>query len=119
MPVTAKIVRERRARRHRSIRRRIHGTAERPRFNVFRSSANLYVQLVDDDRGHTLVAASSLEEPARAGSKTERARKVGELAAQRARASGVSKVTFDRGGYLYHGRIRAVAEGARAGGLEF
>jgi large subunit ribosomal protein L18 len=86
---------------------------------VFRSSANIYVQIIDDDRGHTLVAASSLEAPASTGKKVEQARKVGELAAQRAREQGITQIVFDRGGYLYHGRIKAVAEGARAGGLEF
>ncbi len=119
MPAIAKMVRQRRERRHRSIRKRIQGTADRPRLNVFRSSANVFVQLVDDEHGHTLIAASSLEGPARLGTKTERARKVGELAAERARAAGINKVVFDRGGYLYHGRVKAVAEGARASGLEF
>lgn len=119
MPAIPKVVRQRRARRHRKIRKRLHGSAERPRLNVFRSSANVFVQLIDDESGHTLIAASSLEGPARQGTKTERAKKVGVLAAERARAQGISKVVFDRGGYLYHGRVQAVAEGARSGGLEF
>jgi large subunit ribosomal protein L18 len=102
------------------LRNRIVGTADRPRFNVFRSSAHIHVQLIDDSIGHTLVAASSLDPAAReAGTKTDRARAVGQLAAERARASGITRVVFDRGGYLYHGRIKAVADGARAGGLEF
>jgi large subunit ribosomal protein L18 len=92
---------------------------QRPRLNVFRSSANIYVQIIDDDRGHTLVAASSLEAPAAEGKKVEQARAVGRLAAQRAREQGITRVVFDRGGYLYHGRVKAVADGARAGGLEF
>ena len=119
MKTTAKAIRQRRERRHHAIRRRIHGTAERPRLNVFRSSANIYVQLIDDDAGHTLAAASSLEQEASNGTKSDQARAVGQLAAQRARERGITRVVFDRGGYLYHGRIRAAAEGARAGGLEF
>jgi large subunit ribosomal protein L18 len=120
MPATAKVARQRRLRRHQRVRRRIQGTPERPRFNVFRSSANIYVQVIDDSRGHTLAAASSLEaEPGEAGTKTEQARAVGRLAADRARAAGITQVVFDRGGYLYHGRVKAVADGARAGGLEF
>jgi large subunit ribosomal protein L18 len=119
MPVIPKVVRQRRERRHRSIRRKIIGTPDRPRLNVFRSSANVFVQIIDDQRGHTLVAASSVEPLAREGNKTTRARKVGELIAERARAQGIERVVFDRGGNLYHGRVKAVADGARAGGLEF
>ncbi|MGI8968383.1 MAG: 50S ribosomal protein L18 [Chloroflexota bacterium] len=120
MPASAKKARVRRERRHRSIRRRLSGTEVRPRLNVFRSSANIYVQVIDDVRGHTLVAASTLEAPAREQvDKTSQARAVGQLAAERARAAGVTKVVFDRGGYLYHGRVKAVAEAARAAGLEF
>ncbi|GAC1406319.1 MAG: 50S ribosomal protein L18 [Chloroflexota bacterium] len=120
MPATAKVVRERRIRRHRSIRKRLRGTAQRPRLNVFRSSANIYVQVIDDDLGNTLAAASTLEGAVQATkTKTAQARLVGQLAAERAKAKGVQKVVFDRGGYLYHGRIQAVADGAREGGLEF
>lgn len=119
MPVNAQVSRQRRLRRHRSIRKRLHGTASRPRMNVFRSSANVFVQIIDDERGHTLVAASSLEASAKSGTKSERARLVGQLAADRAKAAGITTVVFDRGGYLYHGRIKAVADGARSGGLEF
>ena len=120
MPATAKVARQRRFRRHQRVRNRIQGTPERPRFNVFRSSANIYVQIIDDSRGHTLAAASSLEaEPGEAGNKTEQARAVGRLAADRAKAAGITRVVFDRGGYLYHGRVKAVADGARSGGLEF
>ncbi len=119
MPATGKAVRQRRQRRHRALRKRIHGTAERPRLNVFRSAAHIHLQLIDDDRSHTLAAASTIESAARAGKKAERAHAVGELIAQRAREQGITRVVFDRGGYLYHGRVKAVAEGARAGGLEF
>jgi large subunit ribosomal protein L18 len=119
MPSNAKVARQRRERRHRSIRKRLRGTAERPRLNVFRSSANLFVQIIDDDQSHTLIAASSIEAGAATGTKSEQARAVGQLAAERAKAAGITRVVFDRGGYLYHGRIKAVADGARAGGLEF
>lgn len=120
MPSTAQVSRQRRARRHRTIRKRLAGTAERPRLNVFRSSTNLYVQLIDDRVGNTLAAASTRDADApKTGTKVERARAVGELAASRARALGITRVVFDRGGYLYHGRVKAVADGARAGGLEF
>jgi large subunit ribosomal protein L18 len=88
--------------------------------NVFRSSANLYVQLVDDELGTTVAAASTRDADApKTGTKVERARSVGQLTAERARALGITRVVFDRGGYLYHGRVKAVADGARAGGLEF
>jgi large subunit ribosomal protein L18 len=119
MPAKAKMVRRHRERRHRTIRKKISGTPQRPRLNVFRSAANIHVQLIDDTAGHTLVAASSLEAAAARGTKTEQARAVGQLAAERAKAAGITSVVFDRGGYLYHGRVRAVAEAARAGGLEF
>jgi large subunit ribosomal protein L18 len=119
MPATAKLVRQRRIKRHRRLRNRVFGTPERPRLSVFRSSTNMYAQVIDDTRGTTLVAASSLEDGAATGSKSERARRVGELVAERARAAGVEKVVFDRGGFLYHGRVKAVADGARANGLEF
>jgi large subunit ribosomal protein L18 len=95
------------------------GSAERPRLSVFRSSANIYAQIIDDTRSHTIVAASSLEADASTGSKTEQARRVGEILAERARAVGIEAVVFDRGGFLYHGRVKAVADGARAGGLKF
>lgn len=119
MPAIAKMVRKRRERRHRRIRNKIAGTAERPRLNVFRSSANVYVQLIDDSKGHTVAAASTKEPNVGGGTKTEEARKVGTLAAERAKSLGIQRVVFDRGGYRYHGRVKAVAEGARAGGLEF
>jgi large subunit ribosomal protein L18 len=119
MPATSKDVRQRRERRHRTIRKRIQGTASRPRLNVFRSSAHIYVQIIDDERGHTLASASSIESGAGDGKKSAKARQVGQLAAERAKALGITQVVFDRGGYLYHGRVKAVADGARAGGLEF
>jgi large subunit ribosomal protein L18 len=119
MPSQAKVVRQRRIRRHQRIRNRIHGSGQRPRLSVFRSSANTYAQIIDDGKGHTLAAASSLEADAAAGTKVEQARRVGELVAERARAAGIEAVVFDRGGFLYHGRVKAVADGARAGGLKF
>ncbi|HLI27916.1 MAG TPA: 50S ribosomal protein L18 [Chloroflexota bacterium] len=111
-----------RARRHRRIRKRVAGTPERPRLNVFRSLKHIYAQVIDDTRGITLAAASSNEPALRGtaqGPKTALARAVGELIAQRARAKGIEKVVFDRGGYLYHGRVKALADGARAAGLQF
>ena len=119
MPSIAKVVRRRRERRHRTIRKRLTGTAERPRLNVFRSSANIYAQIIDDARGRTVAAASSLESPAGEGAKVEQARAVGRLIAERAKEAGVGQVVFDRGGYLYHGRVKALADSAREGGLEF
>lgn len=111
-----------RLRRHRRVRKRVHGTEERPRLNVFRSGKHIYAQVIDDDRGHTLVAASSLEPELRGrvkGSTVDGARAVGQLVAQRALAAGIRKVVFDRGGYLYHGRVKALADAAREAGLEF
>ena len=113
-----------RKRRHVRVRAKVSGTINRPRLNVFRSNAHIYVQLIDDLEGHTLLAASDLDEDVtgRAGdgaTKSARARAVGEVIAERAKAAGYDAVVFDRGGFLYHGRIKAVAEGARAGGLQF
>lgn len=119
MPATAKLVRQRRIKRHHRLRNRIVGTPERPRLSVFRSSANVYAQIIDDTHGNTLVAASTLEDATSTGTKSEQARRVGEVVAERARAAGIGKVVFDRGGFLYHGRVKALAEGARANGLEF
>ena len=113
-------VREARQRRQRSVRRRIAGSAERPRVAVFRSNHGIYVQLVDDRRGHTLASASWQQLPKSfKGDKTEQAKEVGKLLAARAKDAGVSACVFDRAGYLYHGRVKALAEGAREGGLEF
>ena len=108
-----------RQRRHRRVRKRILGAPERPRLTVYRSNRHIYAQLIDDIDGRTLVAASTLEAEARAdGGKTDAAKRVGELIARRAREAGVERAVFDRGGRLYHGRVRSVAEGARAGGLQ-
>ncbi len=113
-----------RQRRHVRVRAKVKGTGTRPRLNVFRSSAHIYAQVIDDDRGRTLVAASDLEQDVldRVGTdatKSAKARVVGEVIGQRAKAAGIDTIVFDRGGYIYHGRIRAVAEGAREAGLIF
>lgn len=113
-----------RQRRHVRVRAKVRGTTSRPRLNVFRSSAHIYAQVIDDNEGRTLVAASDLEEAVRdrAGSgatKSARAKAVGEVIGQRAKEAGIETIVFDRGGYLYHGRVKAVAEGAREAGLQF
>ena len=113
-----------RKRRHVRVRAKVSGTAQRPRLNVFRSSAHIYVQVIDDIAGHTLASASDLDEDVlkAAGDgapKTARAKAVGQVIAERAKNIGIDTVVFDRGGFLYHGRIKAVADGAREGGLEF
>lgn len=133
---------EARLRRHRRVRKRVSGTPMRPRLAVFRSGTNIYAQVIDDNRGITLLAASSIEPDyatrAKQGvtipdgdelavalkgltknKRVQQAWLVGEIVAERAKAKGISKVVFDRGGYVYHGRVAAVAEGARHGGLEF
>ena len=115
--------RQARLRRHRRVRAKISGTAERPRLNVFRSLGNIYVQVIDDIAGHTLVSASTIDRELRGQvegkNKTEAAKMVGALVAQRAQAVGIKQVVFDRGGYRYHGRVKALADGAREAGLEF
>lgn len=110
-----------RRKRHARIRLRLAGTPERPRLAVFRSIEQIYAQVIDDTTGHTLASASSLEATLRAasGTKVDSARKVGSLVAERARAAGVSQVVFDRAGFRYHGRIKALADGARESGLDF
>ncbi len=110
-----------RARRHRRVRKKVSGTPDRPRLCVFRSNRHIYAQVIDDLAGHTLASACSLEKGLELDgkSKTEVAREMGRLVAARAREKGVQKVVFDRGGNLYHGRVKALAEGAREGGLEF
>lgn len=112
-----------RQKKHRRLRQNIQGTAECPRLAVYRSLKHMYAQLIDDIQGVTLVAASTLEEPLQAdlaeGGNVEAAYKVGQLLAQKALQKGIKKVVFDRGGNLYHGRVKAVAEGAREAGLEF
>ena len=110
---------EARRRRHRRVRGRVTGTAERPRLSVARSNKRIYAQLIDDDRGHTLAAAGSHEAALRGLSKGEAAGEVGKLIAERAKGAGVSRVVFDRGGYKYHGRVKSLADGAREGGLQF
>jgi large subunit ribosomal protein L18 len=110
-----------RTRRHARLRKKVSGTPARPRLVVNRSSRHIVVQLIDDVAGHTLAAASTLEADVRAveGDKKAKATKVGELIAARAREAGVTAVVFDRGGYVYHGRVAALADAAREGGLEF
>jgi large subunit ribosomal protein L18 len=102
-----------------AIRSKIAGTAERPRLSVFRSNKEIYAQLIDDVAGHTLVSASSRENKEASGSKSDRSKMVGKSLAERAVAKGISTVIFDRGGYLYHGRVKSLADGAREGGLKF
>ncbi len=110
-----------RRRRHARVRKHLAGTAERPRLAVFRSSRHLVAQVIDDTDGRTLVSASTMEAELRGvdGDKSEKAKKVGELVAERAKSAGVSSVVFDRGGYRYAGRVAALAEGARSAGLDF
>ena len=106
--------------RHKRVRGKVSGTPERPRLNVFRSETNIYAQIIDDTKGVTLVSASSLEKGFECdGTKTDAAKKVGQVVAERAKAAGISEVVFDRGSYVYHGRVAALAEGAREGGLQF
>ena len=106
--------------RHKRVRAKISGTAERPRLNVFRSLSNIYAQIIDDTTGNTLVSASSVEKGFEGnGGNKEAARKVGAMIAERAKAKGITEVVFDRGGYVYHGRVKELAEGAREGGLQF
>lgn len=117
---SAKIARLKRARR---VRARMHGTAERPRLSIFRSSEHIYAQLIDDDAGTTIASASTVEselKPMLAGlQKSKRAEKIGDVMGRRAAAAGVSAVVFDRGGFRYHGRVQALANAARAAGLQF
>ena len=112
-------VRNARIRRHKRVRGKIFGTAERPRLVVFRSNRGIEAQLVDDLEGKTLAAASWLQLKGGKGSKTDQAAEVGKLLAQNAKQAGVETVVFDRGGYLYHGRVKALADAAREGGLKF
>ncbi len=109
----------RRLRRRRRVRAKVHGTAERPRLSVFRSNRGISAQLVDDDRGHTLAAVNWTEPALQGLGAAEQATRVGALLAERAQAAGVSAAVFDRGGYRYHGRVKALADGAREAGLAF
>jgi large subunit ribosomal protein L18 len=111
---------EHRVRRHRRVRKKVLGTAERPRLAVFRSSKHIYVQVIDDISGRTLASASTLEAERRGGATgtVDAAKQVGQAVAERVKAAGITAVVFDRGGFKYHGRVAAVADGARAAGLE-
>jgi large subunit ribosomal protein L18 len=111
--------RQARMRRHRRVRAKVEGTAERPRLVVFRSNRGIFAQLVDDASGRTLAAASWTALAGSSGSKTEQASEVGKALAKAAKAAGIERCVFDRGGYLFHGRVKALAEGAREGGLQF
>jgi len=108
-----------RLKRHGRIRNKISGTAQCPRLNVFRSLKNIYAQIIDDEKGVTLVSASSLELKETYGGNKDAAKQVGKLIAEKATKEGISEVVFDRGGYIYHGRVAFLAEGAREGGLKF
>jgi large subunit ribosomal protein L18 len=118
MPVLT--IREGRARRHKRVRGKVQGTAERPRLAVFRSNRGIEAQLIDDVEGKTLAAASWLHlKKSFSGNKSQQAAEVGKLLAQNAEKAGIDRAVFDRGGYLYHGRVKALADGAREGGLNF
>jgi large subunit ribosomal protein L18 len=111
--------RQARLRRRRRVRARIVGTAERPRLSVYRSNRGVFAQLIDDGKGHTVAAVNWIEPELRKLTAGEQAKKAGELLAERAKAAGVESCVFDRGGYQFHGRVKALAEGAREGGLNF
>jgi large subunit ribosomal protein L18 len=118
----AKARRQGRITRHRRVRKKVHGTAARPRLAVFRTNKHLVAQVIDDDAGRTVAAASTAEADQRAagsGSTVDAATRIGQLVAERAKAAGVEQVVFDRGGFIYHGRIAALAAAARDAGLEF
>ena len=111
--------RQSRLRRRRRVRARVVGSAERPRLSVYRSNRGVFAQLVDDSKGHTVAAVNWIEPELRKLSASEQAKRAGELLAERAKAAGVETCVFDRGGYQFHGRVKALAEGAREGGLKF
>jgi large subunit ribosomal protein L18 len=119
-PNRAKLARDRR---HKRVRSKVVGTSERPRLNVYRSLNHIYAQIIDDSQGHTLMSISSLDSALRDTladrTKTEQAAEVGKVLAERAKQAGITQVVFDRGGYKYHGRIKALAEASREGGLQF
>ena len=122
MAEIAQIRRESRIRRHRRVRKKIHGTAERPRLAVYRSNKHVVAQVIDDDAGRTLASASTAETEVRSagsGATVDAAARIGKLVAERAKAAGIEQVVFDRGGFIYHGRIAALAAAAREAGLEF
>jgi large subunit ribosomal protein L18 len=110
---------QRRLRRRRRVRSKVRGSAERPRLSVFRSNRGIVAQLIDDDRGHTVASVSWIEGDLKELGRMDQARKAGELLAQRAKEAGAESCVFDRGGYLFHGRVKALAEGAREAGLRF
>ena len=117
--MTVMTKRQQRLRRRRRVRARIVGSAERPRLSVYRSNRGVFAQLIDDRAGHTLAAVNWVEPDLRKLTATEQAKKAGELLAERAKAAGIETCVFDRGGYQYHGRVKALADGAREGGLAF
>ena len=117
--MTTLTTREARLRRHRRVRAKVSGTAERPRLVVFRSNRGIFAQLIDDSSARTLASASWTALSSGKGAKTEQAHEVGKALAAEAKKAGIERCVFDRGGYLYHGRVKALAEGAREGGLEF
>jgi large subunit ribosomal protein L18 len=117
--VTVQTAPARRLRRRRRVRAKVHGTAERPRVSVFRSNRGIFAQLIDDDAGRTLASVAWTEAELRSLKPMEQARRAGALLAERAKDAGLESAVFDRGGYRYHGRVRALAEGAREGGLTF
>ena len=117
MPVNRREIRQRI---HKRIRSRVAGTLERPRLAIFRSVNHIYAQVIDDQQGHTIVAAASTEKDLKGkGGNVEGAKLIGKTVAERAKGKGITRVVFDRGGYLYHGRVKALADAARAAGLEF
>ena len=118
MSVEEKKIRTR-ARRAVRVRSKVQGTPERPRLSVFRSNRAIWAQVIDDRNGRTLASAATMQVTEKGLSKTDQAAKVGQLLAERAKAAGIEKVVFDRGAYLYHGRVKALADGARQGGLDF
>jgi large subunit ribosomal protein L18 len=117
--MTVQTSQQRRLRRRRRVRSRVSGTAERPRLSVFRSNKGIFAQLIDDRAGNTVAAVNWIEPELKALTASDQAKKAGELLAERAKAAGVETCVFDRGGYQYHGRVKALAEGAREGGLQF
>jgi large subunit ribosomal protein L18 len=117
--MTVLTTRQRRLRRRRRVRARVTGTAERPRLSVYRSNRGVFAQLIDDGKGQTVAAVNWIEPDLRKLTASDQAKRAGELLAERAKAAGVESCVFDRGGYQYHGRVKALAEGAREGGLVF
>jgi large subunit ribosomal protein L18 len=117
--MTIQTPQQRRLRRRRRVRARVTGTAERPRLSVYRSNKGVFAQLIDDRKGHTVAAVNWIEPELKSLTASAQAQKAGELLAERAKAAGVETCVFDRGGYQYHGRVKALAEGAREGGLKF